>query len=46
MFQFELSFIHAINLFRTDVFQYKSEVIIKIEAIFMGIINFEDPKIR
>ena len=43
MFQVELSFIQPINLFRTVVFQYKSEVIIKIEAIFMGIINFGDP---
>ena len=40
MFQIEMSCIHAINLFRRVVFQYKSEVRIKIEAIFMGIINF------
>ena len=40
MFQFELSFIHAINLFRTVVFQYKSEVRIKIRAILVGIIDF------
>ena len=40
MFQFELSFEHPKKLFRTVLFQYKSEVRIKIEAIFMGIINF------
>ena len=40
MFLFELTFIQAINLFRTVVFQYKSEVRIKIRAILVGIIDF------
>ena len=40
MFQFELSFIQAINLFRTVVFQYKSEVRIKIRAILVKEIDF------
>ena len=40
MFQFELSFIQPIKLFRRVEFQYKSEVRIEIEAIFMGIIDF------
>ena len=40
MFQFELSFVHAINLFRRVEFQYKSEVRIKIRAILVGIIDF------
>ena len=40
MFQFELIFVHAINLFRRVVFQYKSEVRIKIGAILVGIIDF------
>ena len=40
MFQFELSFEHPKNLFRRVVFQYKSEVRIKIRAILVGIIDF------
>ena len=40
MFQIEMSFIPPINLFRTVVFQYKSEVRIKIRAILVGIIDF------
>ena len=44
MFQFEFSFVLAINLFRTVVFQYKSEVRIKIRAILVGIIDFKTPK--
>ena len=40
MFQFELSFIPPINLFRTVVFQYKSEVRIKIRAILVKEIDF------
>ena len=40
MFQIEMSCIHAINLFRTVVFQYKSEVRIKIRAILVAEIDF------
>ena len=40
MFQFELSFVLAKNMFRTVEFQYKSEVRIKIRAILVGIIDF------
>ena len=40
MFQFELSFVLAKNMFRTVEFQYKSEVRIKIGAFPLGIINF------
>ena len=40
MFQFEMSFVLAINLFRRVEFQYKSEVRIKIRAILVGIIDF------
>ena len=44
MFRIELSFIAPIKLFRTVVFQYKSEVRIKIRAILVGIIDFKSAK--
>ena len=40
MFQFELSSEHPKNMFRRVVFQYKSEVRIKIGAFPLGIIDF------
>ena len=39
MFQIELIIIHPKKLFRRVEFHYKSEVRIKIRAIFVGIIN-------
>ena len=40
MFQVELGFIQPKKLFRTVVFQYKSEVRIKIRAILVAEIDF------